>query len=296
MRFVGRLILGLLLVIAALAAALYGYTAIRFKRTYEVASRPLALPASADSAALERGRHLATAVGKCVDCHSEDLGGKVFIDEPVIGYIVTPNLTGGSGSRVGTWTLADWDRAIRHAVAPNGKGLAIMPAEEYQYFTDADLVALVSYLQTVPKVDRELTGRTFGPMARALFVAGQLPLFPAAAVNHDSVGLHSFPEGEYLGRTGGCFSCHGATLTGGAIPGMPPGTPPAANISPTGMINWTLADFTTALRTGKRPDGSTLKDPMPWKLMGGLTDGEIEALWNYLRSGSYVRREGATAS
>jgi mono/diheme cytochrome c family protein len=296
MRFVGRLILGLLLVVAALAAALYGYTAVRFNRTYDVTARPVTLAVSSDSATLERGRHVATAMGKCVDCHSEDLGGKVFIDAPVIGYIVTPNLTGGAGSRVGDWTLADWDRAIRHAVAPEGKALAIMPAEEYQYFTDADFVALVSYLKSVPKVDRALAGRRFGPMARVLYVTGQLPLFPAQSVQHDSVGMYSFPEGEYLTRTGGCFSCHGAALTGGAIPGMPPGTPPAANISPTGMINWTLADFTTVLRTGKRPDGSTLKEPMPWKFMGQLTDGEIEAMWNYLRSGAYARSEGATAS
>ncbi len=59
---------------------------------------------------------------------------------------------------------------------------------------------------------------------------------------------------------------------------------PAANISSSGMINWTLADFTTALRTGKRPDGSTLNERMPWKETAEMTDGEIEALWFYLRS------------
>jgi mono/diheme cytochrome c family protein len=294
MRRLGRWFLGFLLVIAGALAALYGYTALRFNRSYDIATRPLTLPT--DSASLARGQHVATAIGKCVDCHTADLGGKVFIDDKALGYIVTPNLTGGPGSPVAGWALADWDRAIRHGVRPNHRGLAIMPAEEYQYFTDADFTALVAYITSVPKVDRSLPGRTFGPMARALYVAGKLPLFPAEVVQHDSVGRHSFPEGEYLARTGGCFACHGATLAGGAIVGMPPGTPPAANISTTGMINWTLADFTTALRTGKRPDGSSLKAPMPWKLIGNLTDAEIEALWNYLRSGNYPSQAGGSKS
>ena len=47
------------------------------------------------------------------------------------------------------------------------------------------------------------------------------------------------------------------------------------------MINWTLGDFANALRAGKRPDGSTLNERMPWKETAGMTDGEIEALWVY---------------
>lgn len=62
------------------------------------------------------------------------------------------------------------------------------------------------------------------------------------------------------------------------------------------MINWTLADFTTALRTGKRPDGSELNPVMPWKLTALMTDQEIEALWNYLRSGNYAAQAEGSKS
>ena len=203
-------------------------------------------------------------------------------------YLVTPNLTGGAGSVVANWSASEWDQAIRHGVGPARQSLAIMPSVSYQYLTDADAAALIAYLKTLPKVDRELPGRTFGPVARGLFAAGKLPIFEAMLVAHDSVGTRpQTGEGEYLARTCGCHGCHGPELKGGLNPGEPPDMIPAANISTNGMINGTLADFTTALRTGKRPDGSTLNERMPWKETAGMTDGEIEALWTYLRSGNY---------
>ena len=35
---------------------------------------------------------------------------------------------------------------------------------------------------------------------------------------------------------------------------------------------------------------------MPWKLTANLTDAEIEALWNYLRSGNYAAQAGGPKS
>jgi hypothetical protein len=68
---------------------------------------------------------------------------------------------------------------------------------------------------------------------------------------------------------------------------MPPGTPPAANLTPdpsTGLGKWTEAQFTAVLRTGRKPDGSMVKAPMPWQLTTHLSDDEIHALWLYLRT------------
>jgi mono/diheme cytochrome c family protein len=284
MRRLGRWVLGLLLVIAGAVAALYGYTAYRFNHRYEIASRNLTIPT--DSAALERGHRLATTLGKCGDCHADDFGGKVFIDGMPFAYLATPNLTGGTGSQVASWSPAQWDQAIRHGIGPDQRSLVIMPSDSYQYLTDEDAAALIAYLKTLPKVDRELPARQLGPVARGLFAAGKLPIFEGAKVAHDSVGSRPpMGEGEYLARTTGCYGCHGPNLTGGLLPGEPPEMMvPAANISTSGMINWTLADFATLLRTGKRPDGSQVNDRMPWKYTAAMTDGEIAALWNYLRS------------
>lgn len=66
--------------------------------------------------------------------------------------------------------------------------------------------------------------------------------------------------------------------------GSPPGTPPAANLTPAGIGNWTEADFFHAIRTGKRPDGSVLNSFMPWATFRNMTDDELRALWLYVRS------------
>ena len=283
MRRLGRWLVVLLLIVACAVAVLYGYTSYRFNRRYDIASRDLTLPT--DSASLARGQRLATTLGKCAHCHAPDLGGRVFIDAMPFAYLATPNLTGGVGSVVANWSPAQWDQAIRHGVGPDQHSLAIMPSTSYQYLTDEDAAALIAYLRTVPKVDRKLPGRQLGPIARGLFVAGKLPIFEGMNVKHDSVGIRPpMGQGEYLARTAGCYGCHGPELRGGLLPGEPPDMIPAANISTTGMINWTLADFNAAFRTGRRPDGSTLNERMPWKEMAGMTDEEVEALWIYLRS------------
>ena len=40
----------------------------------------------------------------------------------------------------------------------------------------------------------------------------------------------------------------------------------------------------TALRTGKRPNGSDMNPIMPWRNLSKMTDTEIKALWKYLQT------------
>ena len=71
------------------------------------------------------------------------------------------------------------------------------------------------------------------------------------------------------------------------VPGTPPSFPDARNITPdpvAGIGKWTRDNFATALRTGKRPDGTELKSFMPWKAFARLTDTEVDALWTYLQT------------
>jgi hypothetical protein len=60
--------------------------------------------------------------------------------------------------------------------------------------------------------------------------------------------------------------------------------PPAQNIAGKALAHYDEAQFTTALRTGKRPDGSDIKFPMPWQSLSKLTDTEVRALWKYLQT------------
>ena len=90
--------------------------------------------------------------------------------------------------------------------------------------------------------------------------------------------------GKYLADNAGCPSCHGPGLSGGKIPQAPPDTVPAANLTPTGLGQWTEADFVRTIRTGTRPDGRVLDTFMPWPYYSQMTDDELGAIWRYLQS------------
>lgn len=281
----GVLGLGVLAVGAAYAAS-----EVRFRKSYAVPSEP-ALSIAADSATLVRGQHLATAITKCVDCHGDQLDGKPFIDDPVLGRVVALNLTRGKGGLGDSLTDADLERAIRHGVARDGRSLRTMPSQEYQYLSDADLAAIVAYIRSRPAVDHELPPTKLKLLPRVLLVTGQLPFLSAEEVAaHPGAPMSVAPAptlayGRYLARVGGCTGCHGPTLSGGKIATGDPKWPPAANLTPAGNLGrWSEAEFVQTLRSGKRPDGSAVNPAMPWKLAGVMTDDEMHALWLYLKS------------
>ena len=88
--------------------------------------------------------------------------------------------------------------------------------------------------------------------------------------------------GQYVMQIAGCARCHGQGLSGGSVPGAPRGTPQASNLTPSGIGNWTEADFLRAMRTGRRPDGSAIDSSMPWQFYAQMTDLELRAIWQYL--------------
>jgi mono/diheme cytochrome c family protein len=275
------------LVVLALAAV-YGVSEFRMRKTYDVPA--VALSLRDDSASIARGRHIATIRG-CIDCHTGNLAGGKFVDVPLLGTVYAANLTRGKNGAASFFTDADWDRAIRHGVKPDGKPLLIMPAQEYRDLSDEDLAAVVAYLKSVPPVDTEPAKNRVGPLGRILEVTGKAVVVPASHLDHTAPRKPAPPAGPtaeygaYLITA--CSGCHGENLSGGPVPGSPPDAPPALNLTPdptTGLGKWTEADFTRALREGKKPDGSDVRAPMPWKLTAQLTDDEIHALWLYLRA------------
>ncbi|HZN47333.1 MAG TPA: cytochrome c, partial [Ramlibacter sp.] len=143
----GALALAVLLVLAAAAAAIGLQLAQRkMARQLAVNVQPVALPA--EPAALERGRYLYASRG-CTDCHGANGAGRVFVDNGKDLRIKGPNITTGAGGVVAAYQPADWVRSIRHGVSPGGRPLMIMPSEDYNRLTDADLGALVAYVKTL---------------------------------------------------------------------------------------------------------------------------------------------------
>lgn len=237
---------------------------------------------------VERGRHLATSRG-CGDCHGADLSGNVMIDGQPFGRLVASNLTPGGMGR--HYDATTFEHAIRHGIAFDGTPLVVMPAQDYIGLSDADVAALVAYLQSLPPVREKRPETALGPLPRVLFALGKMPLLPALAIDHAKVGPAEAPPeavtpefGRYVAQT--CVGCHGAGLSGGRVPGTPPSFPAARNITPdaSGLGKWTEADFVRAMREGKRPDGSAIDPFMPWKSFASMTDTELGALWAYLQT------------
>jgi len=289
LKWLGTIVVGIVGIIVLASVVLFVLSERRVNETFDDLPE-VSLVVPSDSATIARGMHIATIRG-CVDCHSADLGGKLFLDEPPIGRIYSSNLTSGRGGVGATYQIADWDHAIRHGVDPTGRPLWVMPSVEYSILSDEDVAAVIAYLRSLPPVDREKGTARLGPLGRTLLVLGKIPLLNAEKIDHRGPRPAAPPEGPtaeygaYLAAS--CVGCHGSTFRGGPIPGMPPSFPHAANITPdptAGIGSWTEGDFFHALREGRRPDGTSIKVEMPWALTARMTDDEIRAIWAYLRT------------
>lgn len=284
LKWIGYILGGIVAVIVVFLAVIYVVTSTRTGKTYPTKVETVAIPS--DPAALERGRHLAVAVGKCSDCHGDNLSGKTISDDAVFARLWGSNLTRGKGGIGTSYTDADYVRSIRYGVGPDGKPLIFMPSEAFNHFNDSDLGAIIAYIKSVPPVNQTTPQPSIGPIARMLSVMTEFPLVPARMINRDApraapVATGTTKEyGDYLLTTGGCKSCHNPNLSGGtAIEGVK-----VANLTPAGIGTWTEADFTKALRAGVRPDGRILSAIMPWPSTRHLTDDEIKAMWMHLQS------------
>lgn len=111
-------------------------------------------------------------------------------------------------------------------------------------------------------------------------------------------------RGAYLVNSiAACGSCHtpqdrdgsGSSdrpLAGGRELKQPGFTAYPPNITPdraTGIGLWTDAQIITAIRDGRRPDGSIIGPPMPVELYRQMSDRDVRAIVAYLRSIKPVR-------
>ena len=284
----------LTLALAAVLALLLLVAAAGWWRTQQTLALRWQLPAAsipytAAPAQIARGEHLARTRG-CTGCHGDKLAGERLIDVGPVMQIYTPNLT--LGGVLPKLDAAAFEHAVRHGVGRDGQPLLVMPARDYMLLSNEDVAALYAYLHSVPAQPDLQPPCHIGPLGRVLHLFGALPLADAVDIDHVRASRgDAAPSPDQVEAYGGyiaqvCTGCHGATLAGGPMPGQPPGVPPPANLTAdaSGLGNWSESDFLTAMRTGKRPDGSSLNDFMPWRNMGQMDDTELHALWVYLRS------------
>ena len=255
------------------------------------AKDPLAgvdLEAVAMERAANRGGHLIDSRLSCKGCHQADLGGGVVINEPIVGFWAAPNLTSGEGSVTRGFSAHEWDGAVRHGVRHDGRSSS-MPCEEFRNLSDHELSDVVAYIQSVPPVNRNPGHVRLGPVF-AFMLATDAKTAPAFGIDHQAPHAAEPPLaeptaafGEHLVQV--CRGCHGANLSGGKMQGDP-NMPIVANLTPhaSGLATWKREDFIRAMRTGIRPDGSTILEAMPWKAFGTMSDDELAAIWAYLKT------------
>lgn len=266
--------------IAAAALALIGRS--RLNGRFEVAHT---LPAEAVSnASVEVGARIAQTRG-CSECHDQGFRGKVFVDIPP-GRIVTPNLTKGQGGIGSNYrTLDDWDHAIRFGVRPDGSPVfPFMPFELFRRLSDADAASLAAYLASLQPVDNQPPPLEVRPLG--YLIMGTPGMSPSAKLEELAKPQPAAPApgptaeyGRYIASTT-CVVCHGENLLGGKHPN--PEGPAGPELSHAG--EWSLEQFTAALRTGVVPGGRKLTEWMPWQFFSAFTDEEVQALHEYVKT------------
>jgi mono/diheme cytochrome c family protein len=277
----GILILGVL--------ALYLRGQMRLNKKYVVNVQLVAIPK--DSESLAEGKRIFQYRG-CEACHGEQLQGLVYMDNPALGQVITPNLTTGQGGIGGQRTDEDLIRSIKHGVRPDGTPLLFMPSTEFYYLSDKDLGSVLAYIRSMPPVDNVMPASKLSFTGFVVMNITQAITFvPAELIPHDQKPPLG-PEpgitaeyGEYLSIS--CKVCHGLTLSGGQIPGFPaewPATPNLTSGKYSRLPSWGEEGFIEILRTGTKHGRSINPNYMPWKSYRHMTDDELRAVYKYLMS------------
>lgn len=253
---------------------------------------PLDVAALARERAIARGKHLVESRYACTECHGKNFGGGVMVDAQPLGTLLGTNLTLGKGSRTANYTVADWDRIVRHGVRPDGAG-TLMPSSDFFEMSDQELSDLITLIRSQPPVDAEVPRPKLGPLGNVLTATGKMLVSAELKADHQAAHPALPPTegdsvefGKHLLKV--CSGCHGETFAGGPIRGGDPQWPPARNLTPhpDGLQGWSYADFLAALKGAKRPDGTPLRAPM-----NGLTtyaerssETELKAMWRALQA------------
>jgi mono/diheme cytochrome c family protein len=101
-----------------------------------------------EPALVSRGEYVAR-LSDCVACHSlpgkAPFAGGLEMATP-LGAIHATNITPDKTTGIGSYSLADFDRAVRHGVAPGGRRLyPAMPYPSYVKLSDDDVKALYAF-------------------------------------------------------------------------------------------------------------------------------------------------------
>jgi mono/diheme cytochrome c family protein len=262
-------------------------------------------PASPDP--VVRGAYIFAAAG-CAGCHTDVktngplLAGGRALETP-FGTFYSPNITPDPETGIGTWTEADFARALREGVGPDGTVyFPVFPYTSFTMMTETDVADLWAYMQTVPAVVQQNRAHD------ANFPFGWRGLLPVWRwLNFDAGPLASASDpalsgaaarGAYLvNALGHCGECHtprdwlGALDRDAQLSGTKSGPEGGSvpNITPdeaTGIGRWSDAEIMRVLETGMLPDYDVVGSGMGEVVANStsrLTVEDRQAIIQYLR-------------
>lgn len=250
----------------------------------------------------KRGEYLAK-VGGCVACHTADkkdavpfAGGRAL--KTPFGTFYGPNITPDPQAGIGRWAEADFMRAMRLGVAPDGTHY--YPAFPYPSFTkivDADLRDLWAYLSTLPSASRPSQPHDlrFPFRWRFLMVIWKWLFFTPGPYASDPKLSSAVNRGAYLVQAlGHCGECHtprnflgGPKRSRFLAGGKGPEDKDTPNLTPTGLKKWDDRELKDFLSSGLTPDGDVVGETMGEVIRNTtsqLTSADLAAVMAYLRS------------
>ena len=226
-----------------------------------------------EAAKVAHGKRLARVLD-CTGCHGDDLTGRnVTADDPDYGDMNAPNLT----LKLTEYSDADIAKLLRTGTPKDGREFWFMPAESYQFLSDADLAAVTAFLRTFKPTGKQLPPIRKGP--------GFLKELEEGGISHSAAQTVRYREnpppdvgpqherGRQLARIV-CTGCHNAQLQGYT------GFTPDLDIA--GMYN--AAELETLLTTGKgksKPNLGLMANVARYSF-SQLTPAERKAIVGYI--------------
>jgi mono/diheme cytochrome c family protein len=312
---VGILILGL--------AAAVGWLALR-----SPASRPPTTEKiEATPARLARGAYLAEHVADCFGCHSDHLsdrfglpirpgtkgqGGFVFDEKAgVPGILCAQNITPDNEAGLGNWSDGEVLRAMREGIDRKGRALfPMMPYPAFLQMSDEDAKSIVVYLRTLPAVRHSVPAKKINFPVNLFIKSVPKPVDGPVTAPQDAQDHHAY--GKYLVRIAGCVNCHtphdshgkpipGQEFSGGWTMLGPWGRVVSANITPeekTWLGKANKAEFVGRFKAfasfdalNSPPADKGRNTVMPWLAFSGMTEQDLGAIYDYLKTIRPIRRE-----
>ena len=318
-----RIVAGILLVALALAAGALTWLAAR---------KPAQRPPSAEKIEatpqrLARGKYLVENVTDCLGCHSDHLvsfgipvkpgtegeGGYAFDAKLGIpGVVCAQNITPDPDYGLGKWTDGEVLRAIREGVDRNGDALfPMMPYVHFRHMDDEDAKSIVVYIRTLKPIHKSVPAKRIDFPVNLLIKFMPKPVDGAVVAPDDAKDHVGY--GRYLARIGGCYECHTPhdeknnpdetkAFSGGWEMRGPWGRVVTANITPdpdTYMGHATKEEFIGRFRSFASLNADTPAPPgrntvMPWLAFSGLTDKDLGAIYDYLKSLQPIKHKVTT--